>query len=161
MKNTKGLSAVITTLIIILLVLVAVGIVWVVVNNVLEEGSEQLEIGSKCLSVDIRATSADCEWLSSGSTPGDCNVTYTRNSGGDDVDGIRFILSDGLNSISKDVSGNVEIGATRTEAAINATGIGSNNVSSVEVAVYFEGSSGDKQFCSTTRTFENIGITAV
>ena len=37
-SNKKGLSTVVTTLIIILLVLVAIGIVWVVIRGVIESG---------------------------------------------------------------------------------------------------------------------------
>jgi flagellin-like protein len=47
----KGLSAVVTTLIIILLVLVAVGIIWVVVRNVVEEGGSTIDLSVKCLDV--------------------------------------------------------------------------------------------------------------
>ena len=55
--DKRGLDAVVTTLIIILLVLVAVGIIWVVVRNVVQQGSEQIDISSKCLSVDVQAVS--------------------------------------------------------------------------------------------------------
>ena len=57
MENKRGLSDVITTLIIILLVLVAVGIIWVVVRNVVQSGSEQIDITTRCVAVDLRAVS--------------------------------------------------------------------------------------------------------
>ena len=41
----RGLSKVVTTLIVILLVLVAIGIVWVVVKDVITEGSEEVSTG--------------------------------------------------------------------------------------------------------------------
>ena len=44
MESKKGLSAVVTTLIIILLVLVAVGIIWVVVQNIVTEGAESISL---------------------------------------------------------------------------------------------------------------------
>jgi len=56
MKNTKGLSTVVTTLIIILLVLVAIGIIWGVVNNLLGKSSGTIEISTKCLDVNVKAT---------------------------------------------------------------------------------------------------------
>ena len=40
----RGLSTVITTLIMILLVLVAIGIIWVVVRGIIEKNSEQITI---------------------------------------------------------------------------------------------------------------------
>ena len=57
--HKKGLSTVITTLIIILLVLVAVGIIWVVVRNTVEEGVSQIDFGSECLKVDVKATAVE------------------------------------------------------------------------------------------------------
>ena len=42
-KNKKGISGVITMLILLALVLVAVGIVWYVVQNVLEQGQLETE----------------------------------------------------------------------------------------------------------------------
>jgi len=42
-KNKQGISNVITMLIIIALVLVAVGVVWYVVQNVLEQGQSETE----------------------------------------------------------------------------------------------------------------------
>src|SRR3990167_792910 len=53
--DKRGLDAVVTTLLIILLVLVAVGIIWVVVRNVVQQGSEQIDINARCLSVDLQA----------------------------------------------------------------------------------------------------------
>ena len=42
-KNKKGISGIITILIIIALVLVAVGVIWYVVQNVLEQGRTETE----------------------------------------------------------------------------------------------------------------------
>ena len=57
-KNKRGISGVITMLIIIALVLVAVGLVWYVVNNILEQGQAESEqaasdIFDKCPTADI------------------------------------------------------------------------------------------------------------
>ena len=41
----KGLSTIVITLIIILISLVAVGIIWVVVRNVIQTGTEQVALG--------------------------------------------------------------------------------------------------------------------
>jgi len=55
-KNNRGLSTVVTTLIIILLVLVAVGIIWGVVNNLLSKSSGTIESSTECLDLDVKAT---------------------------------------------------------------------------------------------------------
>lgn len=61
--NKRGLSAVITTLIIILLVLVAVGILWVVVVNLISEKSEISEARAKFFyeRVDIKKVQFDAD----------------------------------------------------------------------------------------------------
>jgi len=51
MKNKKGLSAIVATLIVILLVLVAAGIIWVVVRNVIGDGCIDKEIPIKLIDV--------------------------------------------------------------------------------------------------------------
>jgi len=148
MYNRKGLSAVITTLIIILLVLVAVGIIWVVVRNVVQEGAEQIDIGSKCVAVDLSANSANC--VDDGNSWA-CNVTYKRNAGGDAIGGLKIVLSNGLTSFTHDVSGNLAPPATRTESGID-TGIANTDAgpNSVELAAYFTDASGNEQLCNPT-----------
>jgi len=51
----RGMSVVITTLLIILLVFVALGIVWIVVRNVIQGGAEQAELAQKCMLINIEA----------------------------------------------------------------------------------------------------------
>jgi len=52
-NHKKGLSTIVATLVIILLVLVAVGIVWVVVRNVIERGTNQVDINAKCIGAEV------------------------------------------------------------------------------------------------------------
>ena len=88
--STKGLSDVVTTLIIILISLVAIGVVWVVVQNVIQEGSEQVELGQFTLDLQIKAVQVQDE-----------NVTIVivkRNPGEGEFVGMNFIFSDGQNS---------------------------------------------------------------
>lgn len=146
-KDKRGLSEVVTTIITILLVLVAIGIVWAVINNVLQSGTEQTENAAKCLQIDIKATAATC------TAAGACNVTYRRNSGGDDIDGIKIVLNNGVASFQADVAGNLAELGTDTETNI-ATGLTTPVPNSVEVAAYFVDASGNKQVCSTTSAFE-------
>ncbi|MEX2017504.1 MAG: hypothetical protein WD876_03455 [Candidatus Pacearchaeota archaeon] len=142
--NKQGLSTIVTTLIIILLSLVAIGIIWVVVSNVLEGGAEQTEINTKCLSVDVRATALSCDDGVS------CSVTYNRRAGGEAIDGLRIIISNPQESASLDVEGDLGIGATRT-STVTTTLTGINGA---QVAAYFEDSSGTPQFCPPSRAFE-------
>ena len=55
--NKKGLDAIVTTIIIILLALVAIGIIWAVLRNVVQQGADQVDNNAKCISVDLEAVS--------------------------------------------------------------------------------------------------------
>ena len=136
---------VITTLILILLVLVAVGIVWVVVKKVIEDGAEQIDLSTKCLDIDVKATKVECV-LSV------CNATITRRSGGEDIAGIKLIFSEsgGENNFIHSVPGNIVSLASKTETDID-TGLTTPN--KVEVVVYFEDDSGKEQLCQITTKF--------
>jgi hypothetical protein len=79
----------VTTLIIILLVLVAIGIVWAVVSNILSEGSDQA--GLEQFSVDIN-------FLQASVSGNDIILTVKRAAGLGNMTGMKFILSDGSNS---------------------------------------------------------------
>ena len=141
-NNTRGLSEVVSTLIIILLVLVAIGIVWLVVSNVLESGAQQTDISAKCLAVDVKATAVNC-------AAGTCAVTYKRSSGGDDINGIIIVLSNGTESEQKPVAGNIVASATKTEPVVTTL----TNPNKVEIAAYFTDASGNDQTCSAPSTF--------
>ncbi len=92
MSDKKGLSTIIVTLILILLSLVAVGIVWVVVSNILQSGTEQTSsgLGQIFLSIGIENVKVESN--------GDVSVSVKRNAGEGDLSGINFIVSDGENS---------------------------------------------------------------
>ena len=87
--DKKGLSEVVTTLIIILLVLVAIGIVWAVVNNILSSGSEQ--VGLEQFSIDVNFLRASINGNA-------VTLTVKRAAGNGNMSGLKFILSDGSNS---------------------------------------------------------------
>lgn len=145
MKNKQGLSTVVTTLIIILLVLVAVGIIWGVVNNLLGKSTSTIETSTKCLDVDVRATKV----VSNG--VGIYNVTLYRTPTGDDEVGAKIVfVSD------TDNSGAIDFGSflgplDRLTNEITDT---IENATSVEVTTYFEDDSGKEKFCPITTTFE-------
>lgn len=87
----RGLSDVVTTLIIVLLVLVAIGIIWVVVKNVIQKGSEQIEIGQFSLDLQIKSVNVQGDDVTIG-------VDVKRNPGQGNFVGMNFVFSDGQNS---------------------------------------------------------------
>lgn len=83
-KNSKrGLSAIVTTLIIILLVFIAIGIVWAVIQDVIKGGTESIDYQSQCLTIGVKLTKIDC------SGDFNCDFTILRESG-DDFSGVKI-----------------------------------------------------------------------
>ena len=142
-KNKKGLSAIVTTLLVILLVLVAVGIVWGVVNNVIKSGAAGIDIGAKCFGIEVAAKSiTSCDVDS-------CLVVIERTgSSSEEIVGAKVVIKDSVTSETTvtDSPNDLTPLATRT---VDASIIGTTNPDTVEVTVYFEDDSGNEQLCST------------
>ena len=92
MNSKKGLSTIVVTLILIVLSLVAVGVVWVVVSNLLNTGTQQasFQFGTLFLNLKIDKVLTD--------SSGNLLVTVSRGTGQGDLREIDFIVSDGKNS---------------------------------------------------------------
>ena len=76
LKNKKkGMSEIVTTLLVLVLVIVVVGIIYVAVKGLAEKGSNTIDLNSKCLESTVKVTKATCN------ATGNCNVTITRESG--------------------------------------------------------------------------------
>ena len=143
MKSTKGLSTIVATLIIILLTLVAVGIIWVVIRNVVTSGSQQVDINSKCLAVSLQAVSV------TNTSTTNYVVTLKRASGGaDDLGGIKVTIFNATTN-----SGVEEFGPLTQLQTNSTTLVGPVNSTSIEYTPYFLDSSGNQQLCSQTQTF--------
>ncbi|MDD5012383.1 MAG: hypothetical protein PHQ66_01930 [Candidatus Nanoarchaeia archaeon] len=93
MNNKRGLSTIIMTLIIILVSLVAVGIFWVVVQNLIKGSSENIGFGSLTLNAEIKGVQID-------NSSNNVSLIVKRNTGEGDMTGIKFIFySDDKNEI--------------------------------------------------------------
>lgn len=92
MNSKRGLSTVIVTMLMIMLVIVAAGLIWVVIANIIDTGSEQVSsgFGNLFLDLDIEKVIVDA---------GDISVTVKRGAGKGDISGINFIISDGDNAV--------------------------------------------------------------
>ena len=93
----RGLSTIVVTLIIILLSLVAVGVVWVVVRNLLVNGSKEAQIGTLTVSLSIKKAFEQ---------QGNITVNVRRNVGTGELSKIKFVISDGTTSevVTQDAS---------------------------------------------------------
>lgn len=85
--NSRGLSEVIVSLIVITLSIVAIVIVWVVVNNLISSGSAEIDVGKFTLDMKIKSVV---------SKPDGVDVTVKRESGIGEVSAIKFFFSDGI-----------------------------------------------------------------
>ncbi len=84
--NRRGVSQIVSTILIILLVLVAIGIVWVVVERIVRSGGGIIEEKAGCIGVSLSLVDVEC--VSDGDH---VNVTVSR--GGDSANGNILILT--------------------------------------------------------------------
>lgn len=84
MRTKRGMSAVISNLIIILLVIVAAGIIWSVVQGLIEEGAGDVSLEKFGVQAEITRTDV---------SPGSVEV-QVENSGKNPMPGVRIILYD-------------------------------------------------------------------
>ena len=92
LKDKKGLSDIVVTLIIIVLSLVAIGVVWVVVSNVLKSSSSQASFQFGTLFLDLKIDKVLID------SNGNLVATVSRGAGQGELTGIDFVVSDGQNS---------------------------------------------------------------
>src|SRR3989304_7922796 len=89
-RSKKGLSDIVANLLVILLVLVAVGIVWAVVRNVIDRGAEDIELGQFTYDLNIESAYV------SGTN---IVVTVKRiDTGGTALVGVNFIFANATDS---------------------------------------------------------------
>ena len=156
MVSKRGLSAVVITLIMILLALVVAGIIWVVVNNLAEQGSEQIENSARCLESRVEVTDVDCDW-SSGDSFNTCDVTVKRSQGTDEIAGVKIILADDSGQqIVNTTIGDIDVLATTRQQNIDVSSIG--NITEVKAAVYFTNNAGDELPCGEGIIFDDISV---
>jgi hypothetical protein len=93
-ENRKALSDVITTLIIVLLSLVAIGIVWVVISNIIKSGEQQtsFQFGTLFLDLQLEKVTVNAD--------DSVSVTVKRGVGEGELAGVAFVFSDGEKSIT-------------------------------------------------------------
>jgi len=142
-NDKRAMSAIVTTVIIVALALVAIGIVWAVINNILNESSGDVDFSQKCIDSIVSATSASCN------STGGCNVTLERTSGSIDIGGVKLIFS---NSTTKGSAQTIE-GNIAEFGVKSVTSVGVANATKVEVVTYFEDDAGLAKNCPGSTTY--------
>ncbi len=144
MKYTKGLSTVVTTLIIVLLVLAAIGIIWNPIRELLTKSGSSIE-QTRCLDVDLRAEKV----VNTSAT--DYSVTLRRTATGDGEFGAKLMLFDAAGN-----AGGIEDSKTLFKPLelkiVNITGPADSV--KVEITPYFvDGDTGEKKLCEIMTKF--------
>lgn len=138
----RGLSGVITTVLIILLVLVAIGIIWAAVRGPIQDVGK--EINADCLKVDLEPIS--CASTDGGSSYG---VTWERGAGSGTVTDAKIIFRD-VNGQSKVFEAGEGLGALETGSgtydSIGLTGTLTFSVAAVVTPEGGEASTCDEDF---------------
>lgn len=153
MKNKRGLSAVVATLIIILLVLVAVGILWGVLGNLFDDAGETIEYNQLCKDVSFREISV------SEDPDGVYDVSFKRGPTGEEIDGLTIVLSNETGSSSGTLDFNKSIGGDLDEETMefNTSSIEDAdkviNANEMVYSAYFTDDSGNRHSC-TEDTYE-------
>ena len=94
-SNKKGISEVVTVLLIVLLVLAAIAIVWQVVMPLINKTANEVTAG--CVALNLNIESAICAYDNESNA--EIAVTLKRNTGGDDIKSLNFIVYDTQNSM--------------------------------------------------------------
>ncbi len=143
MINKKGLSAVVTTLIMILLALVAIGMIWLVVTNILGDTTGRIDDLTKCIDAKIKVTAVNC---AGGGNSSLCDVSLYNDAGGKLVDGVRLVFYNSSGVSPTEVYSDKDVGELKTVTETNLES-GVNYSNKVEAYVYVEDASGKKSLC--------------
>ena len=152
----KGLSTVVTTLIIILLVLAAIGIIWGPIKSLLSNSTSSLD-QSKCFNLDIKATKVVNATSPAGSATSYL-VTLKRSDSGSGIDqaGAKLIFYGGQNT-SNTIDFESDSGAsmfTSLQVQTATVVVGFANASKVEVTPYYlDANTGEKKVCTGSAPF--------
>lgn len=156
--NKKGVSGVVTVLIIVALSLVAIGIVWKVIWPMFTSGTQNINYSSKCLEVNLKPTSLACEDTvpSDGDGNYECDVNLKRDTstGDAEFDGVIAIFSDADDEQKVYFNtGNIELLETDSIETTNADKM-TIDATKVKIGVYFTKEDGTKYICPGTNEFK-------
>jgi len=159
MRNKKAMSEIVTTVIMVVLALVAVAVIWQIINNLISDKGAQISVTQKCLDVKLNVESASCDAV-------ECTIAVKRAAGGDDIAGLKVVLknTDSVTGESSSVidSSELTVPVTNIEELGTATVVISAAESGmtaialtnkIEMTAYIEDESGQNQNCPSTATY--------
>jgi len=150
-NNKKGLSAVIVTLLLVMLSIVLVGIVFVVVNNVVGRGTQQVSTGASCLGSSVSVLSATCTYDGQ-----NCNVTVKRDAGSETIGGVTLVFyNSNDDSGVNNTAGSIQVPASKRITNINVSIV---NITKIDAAVYSLDNSGKINTCPGTTEYTQVAL---
>ena len=120
MKSKKGLSDVVTTVILIALALVAITIVWVLVQRVISSNSGNIELQQKCLETELEVSGIESEDGKS------VTVYVKRIRGSPEISGLTVYAENSTGGQdSKEITEKLKVGqmVSKTMSINNPTGV--------------------------------------
>lgn len=152
--NKKGMSDIVVTLIIVLLSIVAIGIVWNVVKNLIDSQKEGIESGTRCLHTEVSATAVNCV---NATTNKNCTVTLARSgSATDTLAGVKFTF-EGQTPAGVPIIGTTVIRNTTLVSAggevftnIDAGITNANWITSLKVVPFYKDAYGVEDACTAS-----------
>lgn len=103
MEGKKGLSDVVTTVVIIALALVAITVVWVVVQNLISSNTSSINLQRDCLNVNLEVKLVS-------NTSSECTISVKRISGSVEIGGVRIVVYNDSSSNESKHESNLVIG---------------------------------------------------
>jgi len=146
MLNKKAISAVVTTVLIILISIAAVIILWIVIRPMIEQTGSAL--GGSCLDVQLEVT---------GCNPTDNKVTVKRGAGGGEIAGVTIVVKKDADTVPTTKCMNAqEVLATKTyigtecDPTLATIGIATDN--EIDVAAIITLENGEEKVCNPSGT---------
>lgn len=134
MFGKRGMSTLVVMVILIALVLGATATVWVVIRNLIGEGTEGVSFEKFAISLEIKGASVQ---------ESNVNVNLKRNPGKGELVKVKFIFSDGTTAESSTKTTTMEE-LEEESFVIALTQLASSNLKSVSIAPVFKSSSGEE-----------------
>jgi hypothetical protein len=156
MNDKRGITEIVTTILIILVVLAAIVIVWVAVRGLLSSGSNQISLGG--VSIDLVIKSATIN-----SSTGIATIKVSRNPGvvNETITAVKFIVADSRNSDVFTVqmpNGFPELTTRTFEINLTTSKIlNLSDIQSIQVAPVYLTGSGAVQIGQAQSTYPIIG----
>jgi parallel beta-helix repeat protein len=142
--SKRGLSTVIVTLIIILISLVAIGIFWVVINNLIKGSSENIGLGKITLSAEIKGVNVD-------NSSNNVTLSVKRNVGEGELTGIKFVFYN--NSNTEVITENVELEQLAERRFVLHLSMNVSTLITISIVPVFKTSNGQENLGSVADIF--------